>query len=121
VRKRLIEKFKRVLCAIFRHSNVVECGFGYIYCARCREQLGDKLGSAYHNPLAVDVCCDDQTCRDNWAKATWVDRFMARPPEWLSYPEVGSYNAEKKRQREEFMAYARARRYPERVRAGAAR
>ena len=101
--KRAREKFTAIFCAVFRHSNIVSTFFGYVYCGRCKDQIGDCLGSVYRNRLVVSVDCDCVECRANLKKATWVDLFMCERPKWLAYPVPGSYNAESKRKADEAM------------------
>jgi hypothetical protein len=92
-----MKKLKRIFCAIFRHSNIETFCFGYHYCARCNEQLGDSLGGAYRNPNGVFVCCKDMrinhrciSCQANWDKAGFLDKFLAQKPEWLKTPNLES-------------------------------
>ena len=49
-------------------------------CARCGEQVGDTLGSSYTNPRAVIVHHDCDTCKTNYAKMGFMDKFLAPYP-----------------------------------------
>lgn len=69
-----------VVCALIGHSNIITSCFGYIHCARCEEQIGDTIGGVYHNPRAVLVGHDCETCRTNYAALDWVDKFMTPHP-----------------------------------------
>jgi hypothetical protein len=97
---RAVDKFKHIFCAVFGHSNLVVICAQFHVCQRCNEVLGD-YANCYRNSLAVEINCDCLRSRLNWERATWVDKFMARKPEWLGYPEANSYNAEQRRMRDE--------------------
>lgn len=75
-----MEKLKRVFCALFGHSNIISTFFGYVYCARCGDQIGDSLGGYYENPNAVIVGHNCDKCKANYAKLTWRDKFLAPNP-----------------------------------------
>ena len=71
---------KRVMCAHWGHSNIVTSFFGYIYCARCGEQIGDYLGSVWRNERAVQVGHDCEVCHENYGKLQTADKFLAPDP-----------------------------------------
>jgi len=70
------EAKKRIVCALIGHSLIVTNCMGYVHCARCEEQLGDTLARIYDDSdnVIVDHECD--TCRTNWGKLTWIDKYM---------------------------------------------
>ena len=71
---------RRVACALIGHSRVQHIFFGYWSCARCGEQVGDTLGSAYSaamQAVAVDHHCDH--CRENVRTLEWTDVFLLAP------------------------------------------
>jgi hypothetical protein len=45
--KAKLEKRRRIFCATYGHSRLRDFFFGYHYCARCGDTLGDSLGGAY--------------------------------------------------------------------------
>ena len=60
------EKRKRVTCSLLGHSHITTGCFGYVYCARCGEQIGDVLGGFFYDPLEVRVGHNCPTCRANY-------------------------------------------------------
>jgi hypothetical protein len=89
-----MKKLKRIFCAIFRHSNIESIYFGFHYCGRCGEMVGDSLGGVYKNPKGVFLRCKDmritghcRTCETNWQNAGFLDKFLTPKPEWLITPE----------------------------------
>ena len=67
---------RSIVCAIVGHSKVQTVFFGYYNCARCGEQVGDKLGSVYDDKEVVVVGHDCPVCRANAAKLTWKDTLL---------------------------------------------
>ena len=68
----------KMVCALVGHSMIQTTFFGYYYCGRCGEQVGDQLASIY--PAAKDAVVvghNCETCRENYAKLDWRDKFMA--------------------------------------------
>jgi len=41
------EQKMRIYCVKHGHSNYVTKCWGYVYCGRCGEQIGDQLGSIF--------------------------------------------------------------------------
>ena len=54
-----MSKFKKIFCVICRHSRIISMCFGYVYCARCKDQIGDILGGIFDrtNSVIVDHGC----------------------------------------------------------------
>ncbi|MFV0551028.1 MAG: hypothetical protein ACK5L6_03775 [Anaerorhabdus sp.] len=73
-------KIKKIFCVLFGHSNIVENCFGYRYCSRCGEQVGDSLGGNYYNPKEVIVGHNCDVCRENYKKMSWKDKFLCPNP-----------------------------------------
>lgn len=71
---------KDVTCALLGHSSITTGFFGYVYCARCGEQVGDTLGGCYRDPLEVRVGHNCQTCRENYEKLGWKDKVLTSDP-----------------------------------------
>lgn len=72
---------KRMICALVGHSKIQDYCFGYYYCARCGEQVGDSLGSIYpdaENVVILDHDCE--ICRANYKKCGWQDTLMTPDP-----------------------------------------
>ena len=86
VRKRIRglkpEVQKSVVCSLVGHSLIVTACFGYIYCGRCGAQIADKLGGGgYANAeKCVQVGHNCPTCKANFKKLTWRDKFLAPDP-----------------------------------------
>ena len=80
-RKELIYKMKHIVCALIGHSKIQTACFGYYYCGRCSDQVGDALGSIYPQAeQAVIIGHNCETCRKNYKKMTWRDKFMVPYP-----------------------------------------
>jgi len=62
-----IKKFEeegKGICKKKGHPNMFYQFWGYVHCARCGEQIGDKLGSIF--PMAdkmIGVECQDKPCK----------------------------------------------------------
>lgn len=75
------EEAKRIACALLGHSKIQTTFFGYYYCARCGEQVGDSLGSTYsgaETAVIVGHACD--VCRANYAALDWKHKVLAPEP-----------------------------------------
>jgi hypothetical protein len=75
-----VKKFKAILCILFGHSNIVSTWFGYVYCGRCEEQVGDTLAGSYFAGNVVIIGHNCETCRENYKKMTWWDKFLVPNP-----------------------------------------
>ena len=75
-----IEKLRKVICALIGHSKIQSTFFGYFYCGRCRDQVGDNLGSVYDAKDIVVIDHNCEQCRENYIKLTWRDKFMVPNP-----------------------------------------
>ena len=67
---------KQAICGLVGHSHLTTFFFGYHYCARCEDQIGDSLGSTYNeagNNVIIDHNC--KTCNENKKKLTWKDKI----------------------------------------------
>lgn len=85
---RAMEKLRAVFCVLFRHSNILECFFGYISCARCGYQVGDTIAGCYRNELMVGLDCPCKSCEANLSKLTWKDTFLSPSIPWRADPEA---------------------------------
>lgn len=74
------EKQKRVLCGLVGHSKIVTMFWGYVYCGRCGEQVGDKLASSFDTGKSVVVGHNCDTCQSNFKALTWQDTMLAPDP-----------------------------------------
>jgi hypothetical protein len=74
------EKHAAVVCALIGHSRIHTSCFGYKYCSRCDAQVGDSLGGVYSGENTVIVGHNCDTCRENYKKMDWRDKFMAPDP-----------------------------------------
>ena len=58
------EQKARIYCVKNGHAKYVTNFFGYVYCGRCGEQLGDKLASIYPDADKVAVVeCEKHPCK----------------------------------------------------------
>ena len=78
--KKMLDKVKSIFCAAFRHSNIESICFGYHYCERCGVQVGDTLMGVYENNSAFIIGHNCDTCKENWKKLTFVDKFLVTIP-----------------------------------------
>ena len=70
-----------VTCGMIGHSKIQTHFFGYYYCARCGEQVGDTLGGYYPQASEVVVVghkCDK--CVENYKSITWMDKLFCPDP-----------------------------------------
>lgn len=70
-----------IVCVLIGHSLIQTTCFGYHYCGRCGDQVGDTLGSVYpgaEEAVIVDHNC--KTCRKNYKSLTWKDKIYAPDP-----------------------------------------
>ena len=75
------EQRNRIVCSLIGHSRISTVCWGYRYCGRCGEQLGDSLGGAdYGKPEAVIMGHNCKTCRKNYKKCTWKDKLFVKNP-----------------------------------------
>lgn len=75
------EQRNQIVCSLIGHSKIQTTCFGYYYCGRCGDQVGDTLGSSY--PGVKDVVIVDHdcpTCHDNYDKCTWKDKLFVPNP-----------------------------------------
>jgi DNA-directed RNA polymerase subunit RPC12/RpoP len=70
----------KVVCALLGHSKIVTGCFGYVYCARCGEQIGDALGGCFDASKVVIVGHNCPTCQKNYKKLTWKDKIFCPNP-----------------------------------------
>lgn len=74
------KKIKAIFCAVFRHSRIHSNCFGYKYCSRCGEQVGDSLAGVYFGKDTVIVGHKCPKCIENYKKLNWIDKFLAMNP-----------------------------------------
>ncbi len=80
-----MDKIRKIICVLIGHSWVQTQFFGYYYCARCEEQVGDALGSIYNASAVVLVGHNCDKCRQNYKQLTWRDKFLV-PRGWKPEP-----------------------------------
>lgn len=78
---------KSITCALLGHSHITTGCFGYIYCARCGEQIGDMLGGCFYDPLEVRVGHNCPICRANYEKLGWESKVLSPNPFTEEAPE----------------------------------
>lgn len=71
---------RRVFCALFGHSNIVENCLYEIFCVRCGAKIGDSLTGVWMNTKAVVFGHNCEKCAENVKKLTWKDRTFIRKP-----------------------------------------
>lgn len=73
------EERKKIVCVLIGHSKIATNCFGYKYCSRCGDQIGDSLGGVFYGKDKVVVGHGCPTCRKNYANLTWKDKYLAHP------------------------------------------
>lgn len=91
-KKELMEKLKlinpkdkdqrnQLVCTLVGHSRISTTCFGYRYCGRCNDQVGDSLGSVDMGVKeAVIVGHNCKECRKNYKQCTWRDKLYCPDP-----------------------------------------
>lgn len=74
------EQRNKLVCTLIGHSDINTTFFGYFYCARCGDQVGDNLGSVYDATSKVIVGHDCDVCRANYKKLGWEHRIFSSFP-----------------------------------------
>ena len=69
-----------VACSLLGHSKIQTGCFGYYYCSRCGELMGDAIGGFYPMNDIVIVGHNCPTCRDNYEKLNWRDKLFTPHP-----------------------------------------
>ena len=70
----------KIVCALIGHPRIITLCFGYVNCARCGEQIGDKLGGYFDDSEYVVVGHNCETCRENYENLTWKDKLYCPDP-----------------------------------------
>ena len=72
---------RNMVCAMVGHSRIVSLGFlGYVYCARCGDQIGDTLAGIFDTSKSVVMHHNCDTCRANYEECDWRDKLMTPDP-----------------------------------------
>lgn len=74
------DKEAKVICATFGHSNIQHHCFGYFYCSRCNEQVGDSLGSVYNADKVVLMDHNCSLCQRNYKLSSIINRLFVENP-----------------------------------------
>jgi hypothetical protein len=75
------EHRKEMICSLIGHSLICTNCWGYRNCGRCGMQLGDNLGSVdYGREDCVFIGHNCPTCRKNYKKCTWKDKYLVANP-----------------------------------------
>ena len=61
--KLTLEQVRRIYCVKHGHAKFITKCFGYVYCGRCGDQLGDTLASTYPCDSVMVVGCKDKSCK----------------------------------------------------------
>lgn len=70
-----------IVCSLIGHSLISTTYFGYRYCGRCEDQIGDSLGSIDCGiKEAVIIGHNCKECRANYKKCTWKDTLYVQDP-----------------------------------------
>jgi len=69
-----------VVCSLLGHSDIQDACFGYYYCARCGDQVGDACCGIYDSSDVVVMGHDCPVCRANYEKLDWRHKIFAPDP-----------------------------------------
>lgn len=70
-----------VICSLIEHSLICTTCFGYRYCGRCGDQLGDSLSSIdFGIKEAVIIGHNCPECKKNYDKCSWKDKLYVKNP-----------------------------------------
>lgn len=75
------EQKMSIICSLIGHSRISTTCFGYRYCGRCGDQLGDSLGSidfGIKEAVIAEHKCPE--CKKNFKKCDWQDKLFCRNP-----------------------------------------
>ena len=76
-----LETKKSIICSLIGHSRISTTFFGYRYCGRCGQQLGDSLGSIDLGASgSVIVGHNCKVCKANYKKCNWKDKLYCKNP-----------------------------------------
>lgn len=75
-----MSKIKRIICVLWGHSNIQSGFWGYWYCGRCEDQVGDSLGGIYWNENTVVIGHNCNKCQSNYKKLSWKDKLLTPNP-----------------------------------------
>jgi methionyl-tRNA synthetase len=81
MKDKLSETIKKLACIWLGHSMIMTSFFGYHYCGRCGETLGDTLaGSFPQGNYAVIIGHNCEKCKENYENMTWKDKLFVPDP-----------------------------------------
>lgn len=81
IRKVPQDRKKSVVCSLIGHSQIVDGCFGEIYCGRCGDKIADALTGINANAAnQVRIGHNCETCRKNYRKMTWRDKYLVPNP-----------------------------------------
>jgi hypothetical protein len=102
---KLRDKIGMTICAWIGHSRIITSCFGYQYCGRCGDQIGDTIGSiGISESVGIGHNCEH--CYENYKHMTWRDKFMVPYP--LTKP-MELLEVQKARHRKEMVEFLEAR------------
>lgn len=115
-----MNRARAVFCALWGHSyRIVTNCFGYKYCGRCGQQVGDSLGGYWDGSRACDINCACNACRKQWESIPWWQRLLIKTPKWtgLTPEETDIRNRQEMNQAVQAMKAWREEREAERAKA----
>jgi len=76
-----MNKIKSIYCVLIGHSRIIDTCFGYIYCGRCEDQIGDSLGGVFDTSKSVVIDHNCKQCTKNYKHMTFFkDKFLTKNP-----------------------------------------
>lgn len=76
----MLGKIKEIYCVLVGHSKIQTTCFGYVHCARCEAQIGDRLGSIFDMTDSVIVGHNCDRCQENYKKLLFSKKFLCPNP-----------------------------------------
>jgi len=75
------EQEARIYCIKKGHADYVTMFFGYVYCGRCGDQIGDRLAGIYDTRKKAIIGCKKKNCKECGAiikKLSPLDKEIAK-------------------------------------------
>ena len=70
----------RIICGFLDHSQFTTNFFGYVYCARCGEEMGDNLAGSFANGISINSEheLDCKNCMEIRNNMSFKERFISK-------------------------------------------
>lgn len=69
------EQRNSIVCSLIGHSKIRTFFFGYNYCGRCKQELGDSLGGIWKQTVEYIEGHTDEECLNALKNMGWEDKL----------------------------------------------